>query len=265
MPIVTKYRQGVPNWIDVSVTDIPTAVAFYEQLFGWEGLDMGEEAGHYHLFRKDGRDVAGLGPTQGPPISAWMTYLAVDDLDAVVAKVPDAGGTVLAPRIDVFTNGSMAVAADPSGAVVSFWQAADHIGCSLVNEANTLVWNELTTRDPDRATAFYSAVVGTEFAPMDEGDPAGYRLMRVGERVVAGVQPMVGDQWGDLPSHWMVYFVVDDPDATAARAVELGGSIVMPTTDIQMGRFSVIADPCGAPFTVMSFNDPVDDIPDGVA
>ena len=52
------------------------------------------------------------------------------------------------PRMDVFTSGSMAVAVDSSGAAVSFWQAGDHIGSERVNEVNTLVWNELTTRDP---------------------------------------------------------------------------------------------------------------------
>jgi hypothetical protein len=266
MPIVTKYRQGVPNWIDVSTPDVDASVAFYEGLFGWTGVDQGADAGRYHLFELGGHNVAGLGPVQDPSQpAAWTTYLAVDDIDAAVGRVTDAGGTVLFPRMDIFTSGAMAMALDPSGAAVAFWQANEHIGCQRVNEANCVVWNELTTRDADAAQAFYTAVVGSSFAPMDDAGDEAYRLMSVGERVVAGVQPMIGDIWGDLPSHWMTYFAVDDVDATVGRVVELGGEVRVPGEDNPMGRFSVVADPVGAVFTVMTFSAPMDDVAGGIA
>jgi hypothetical protein len=266
MPVVTKYRQGVPNWVDVSTPDIDASVAFYEGLFGWTGVDQGADAGRYHLFELDGHNVAGLGPVQveGQP-AAWTTYLAVDDIDAALTGVADAGGTVLMPAVEIFTSGSMAVVLDPSGAAVALWQAGDHIGCQRVNEPNCAVWNELTTRDADAAQSFYTSVFGSSFASMDDAGDSAYRLMSVGERVVAGVQPMIGDIWGDLPSHWMTYFAVDDVDAAVARAVELGGAVRVPGEDNPMGRFSVVADPVGAVFTVMSFNDPMDPVADGIA
>ena len=57
------------------------------------------------------------------------------------------------------------------------------------------------------------------------GGMAGYRTILVGDRTVGGIMPMVGDDWGDLPSHWMIYFAVADTDAAAARVTELGGAV----------------------------------------
>jgi len=266
MPTVTSYRNGVPNWVDVTANDVDASVAFYTALFGWTAHDQGAAAGRYHMFTSDGRSVAGLGPRTNRDVpSTWSTYLAVDDLDATLATAVDAGGSLAMPRTDVFASGSMGVVIDPTGAPISFWQAGDHIGCELVNETNTLVWNELITRNPQRATAFYSAVVGQRFAPLDESAPEGYRMISVGERVVGGLLPMQGSDWGDLPSHWMPYFAVADADATAARAQELGGAIMVDPSDLPVGRFAVLGDPGGAVFSVMKMAGPADAIPDGIA
>lgn len=266
MPTVTRYRAGVPNWVDVTADDVDASVSFYSSLFGWEASDQGEQAGHYHMFTLGGRSVAGLGPRQNPDVpAAWTTYLAVDDLDVALGRAVDAGGSLVMPRLDIFTSGSMGVVIDPTGAPVSFWQAGDHIGCERVNEPNTLVWNELTTRDPERAEAFYSEVVGHRFTALDQNEPDGYRTISVGDRVVAGLLPMQGDDWGDLPSHWMPYFAVEDADAMATRAQELGGSIMVDPTDLPVGRFAVLGDPAGAVFSVMRMSGSVDDLPDGVA
>jgi uncharacterized protein len=254
MAEVTSYRQGVPNWVDVSTSDIPGTTAFYATLFGWEAEDQGEEAGHYTMLRKGGLDVAGLGPnfTGAPP--AWLVYLAVDDVDAAAAAVTAAGGTVLMPPDTIFDAGRMAVAMDPSGAVHGMWQAKQHIGSRLVNEPGAPVWHELNTRDPKAATAYYGAVVGATYAPMDPADPHGYQLMQIAGRSVGGLMPMEGDEWGDMPSHWMPSFAVADPDAIAEKAASLGGSVGVPPQDIPVGRFAVLADPTGAHFSIIRLN-----------
>ncbi len=101
---------------------------------------------------------------------------------------------------------------------------------------------------------------------MPEGAGApGYQMIKVGDRVVGGIMPMLGDEWGDLPSHWMVYFAVDDTDATAARIVELGGSVSVEPFDMGVGRMAVCNDPDGNAFSIISFGGPVDEIEGGVA
>jgi uncharacterized protein len=253
VPQITSYRHGVPNWVDVATTDVAGAVAFYQQLFGWDAEDMGPDAGNYHLFRMRGLDVAGLGPVQGdgtPPV--WTTYLAVDDVGAACARADSAGGTVLLAPLDVLDAGRMAVTMDPSGAAVSLWQAGRTIGSQLVNETGAPVWHELMTRDPAAAKVFYAAVVGWAYQPMDPADPDGYQLLQVAGRAVGGMMPMIGDTWDAVPSHWMVYFQVDDTDAAAERARKLGGTVSVEPFDTPAGRAAVLNDPTGAAFSVIN-------------
>lgn len=256
MPEMNGYPNGRPCWIDIGTTDVAGAGAFYSALFGWD-IDYGPpEMGHYSMARLRGRDVAALADQQIPGMVAWTTYLAVDDLDATVAKVAPAGGSVLMEPMDVMTFGRMAVIADPGGAAVSLWQAGDHKGAGLIGEPGTLYWNELTTRDADRSLPFLQAVVGLEGHRVADAATDGfdyYELRLPDGTGVGGLMPMVGDMWPpDIPNHWMVYFQVTDTDAIAARCVELGGQAPVPPTDIPPGRFAVLNDPQGGHFSVMT-------------
>lgn len=273
MATVTRYRHGVPSWADVAVSDTAGGAEFYSSLFGWEAEDQGAEAGGYHMFRIDGAAVAGLGPKQtDEAMPLWSAYISVDDLDATLTAAEATGAAVVMPRMDVLTSGSMAIVADPTGAIVSFWQPGDHIGAERVNEPNTLSWHELTTRDPQAAMDFYGTVLGWTFQPIpgDQGSesgggPPGYQMVMVGERVVAGIMPMEGDDWGELPSHWMIYVAVDDTDEVADRIGELGGAVSVPPFDIAVGRIAVCNDPDGNAFSIISFSGPADTIDDGIA
>jgi hypothetical protein len=74
---------------------------------------------------------------------------------------------------------------------------------------------------------------------------------------VAWVSPIPADQLGDdVPPHWHVVFATDDADATAARAEELGGKVIVPPMDQPWVRTTVIADPQGAVFTANKFVPP---------
>jgi predicted enzyme related to lactoylglutathione lyase len=76
--------------------------------------------------------------------------------------------------------------------------------------------------------------------------PAGF------EDVVASITPIPDDQ-PDVPAHWDVTFAVDDADATAAKATELGGKVIVPPFDAPWVRMTVIADPAGATFIASKF------------
>jgi predicted enzyme related to lactoylglutathione lyase len=70
------------------------------------------------------------------------------------------------------------------------------------------------------------------------------------------MMPMLGDMWEGIPPHWMVYFAVADADAIARKCEELGGTIKVPPTDMQVGRFAVLADQQGAVFSVLKLSQP---------
>jgi uncharacterized protein len=246
MPEVTKYEHGVPSWVDIGATDLPAAVAFYTELFGWEAQDLGEEAGHYTIASKDGKQVAALSTAQDPGPPRWATYINVDDLDAVAEKVPAAGGTVILAPMQVMTAGRMAVFADSTGAVISAWEPQDHIGAQLVNEPGALIWDELETSDLAKSKQFYTDVFGWGWGGSDQ-----YAEGQVSGRTVAAAQPRPPDMPAEVPDHWLVYFASTDVDAGVKTASGLGATVLVEPTDIPgTGRFAVLADPQGALFAL---------------
>lgn len=240
----TSYAPGTPSWIDIGVPDIAAAAAFYGAVFGWTCDDLGPDAGGYAMFRLRGLDVAGVGPQQvpdSPPF--WAVYMSVADVDATAAAVAEHGGTIVVPPMDVMEEGRMAVFQDPTGVFFSAWQANRHHGCRVVNEPGAFCWNELASTDVDVARDFYTEVFGWGCIE-PAGHPAG--TFTVDGEVVCGSHTAGA---GEFPS-WSVWFAVDDCDASAAQATELGGTVLMPPNDMSFGRGAVISDPAGGVFGI---------------
>jgi len=247
MPEMTKYDHGVPSWVDLGTPDPQKSLEFYGALFGWEGDDLGEDAGHYTIVSVKGKQVAAISPAQNPDMPPyWTTYINVDDADGIAKSVAAAGGTVIVEPFDVFDAGRMAVFSDTTGAFISVWQPNQHIGAQLVNEAGAFTWSELNTSDIEKSKQFYGDVFGWTFGGAPE-----YAEAQVAGRTIAGIMPRPEQIPGEVPDHWLVYFGVDDVDKSAAKAEKLGAMIAMPPTDIpSTGRFAVILDAQGAAFAI---------------
>jgi hypothetical protein len=241
-----SYPAGVPCWVDNLVPDPTAATEFYGELFGWE-FD-GPGPGDYYVAKVRGRDVAGVG--QAPPgvSPGWNTYVSVASADDT-ARAAD---RVIVEPFDVLPAGRLAAIADPDGAVIGVWEPADRLGCQLVNEAAAYAMSALHTGDTDAAARFYHDLFGWEseqFAP-------GISLFRL-PGYVGGepAQPVPRDviavmAQDDGPPRWSVDFWVTDADDLAARAPDLGGSVVVPPFDSIPTRQAVVADPFGAVFSV---------------
>jgi len=277
MPERSGYIPGVPCWVDTSQPDPDAAVDFYRGLFGWEFENVmppGSDA-KYFIAQLRGRDVAAVGsiPEAAPPMAMWNTYIAVDSADGTTAKVRDAGGGVLMEPFDVMDAGRMAVFTDLEGAAFCAWQAKQRVGAQIVNENASVNFNGLNTRDVAGAKSFYGSVFGWTTLDVDgaemwtlpgygdylERDNPDIRRMiaEMGgtagfEDVVASILPIPDDQ-PDTPPHWTVTFGVDDADATAARATELGGQPIVPPFDAPWSRQAIISDPQGATFLAAKF------------
>ncbi len=251
MPEFTSYDAGTPSWVDHASKDLEASNAFYGALFGWEAEDQGEEMGHYTLLRKGGKAVAGnMGVMAESQPSVWVTYVSVDNADATVDLAKKAGGMVFAEPMDVADIGRMAVFADPEGAAIGVWQPKTFKGAELANEAGAFAWNELNSRDLSAAKTFYSEVFG--WTPNDlDMEGMSYTEWKLGDKQVAGMMPMPDMVPAAVPAHWLVYFGVDDTDATVSKATDLGATTVVSPTDIPPGRFAVLADPDGAVFAVI--------------
>ncbi len=278
MPERDGYIPGVPCWVDTTQPDPEAAVDFYRRLFGWELEDVmppGSPA-KYFVARIRGGRVAAVGsqPEGRSAEALWNTYIWVESADATASKVRDAGGKVLIDPFDVMDSGRMALLADPSGAAFCVWQAKQHKGAQIVNEHGSLNFNTLNTRDPEAAKAFYGSVFGWGIlalpggfemwtlagygdhlerdnpgirkAVAESGGPEGF------EDVVASINPIREEQ-PDVAPHWGVTFAVDDADAIAEKAAELGGQVIAPPFDAPWVRMTVIADPQGATFTASKY------------
>ena len=261
------YQAGVPCWVASVYQDPEKAVAFYTELFGWEAEEtMGAKSpGKYYLCRLRGRDVAAVASQRGgdaPLVPAWGTYIWVESADDTVARVTDAGGSVIMEPFDLLDAARMAVVADPAGAVFGVWQPGEHRGAQFVNEPGAWSMSQLNTRDPEGAKVFYGAVFGweTDTFDMGEGEITLWRVpgyvggepeQPVSREVVGVMVPISGDRPPeDVSAHWSVDFWVDDVDATADKAARLGGEVVVSTFHTSVGRTAVLSDPQGAMFSV---------------
>lgn len=276
MPEREAYIPGVPCWVDVGLPDPEAALPFYRDLFGWEfeSAMPDDMPGQYFMGRIRGGAVAGVGSISpgAPPIPVWNTYISVSSADAAAAKARDAGGTVLMEPFDVLDSGRMAIVADPDGAVFGVWEPKAHQGARVVNEHGSLNFNTLATPDPEGAKAFYGAVFGWGTLDLPTGQMwtlAGYgdhleesspglREQMAEMGAPDGFVDVVADlnaiaPGGDMPPHWSVTFSVDDVDAIAAKAAELGGAVVNGPFDAPWTRLALLRDPQGATFIASQF------------
>ncbi|HEX5014771.1 MAG TPA: VOC family protein [Candidatus Limnocylindrales bacterium] len=253
MAQVVSATRNKPAWVDLAATDAAAARAFYSKVFGWTvDVNPDPEYGGYGLARVNGKDAAGIGPTQSPDQpAAWSVYIGSDDLEILSKSVVDAGGTVAVPAFDVGDQGRMAVFQDPTGAFISAWQATQ-MGGFQTDGPNAFGWAELSARGLQSALPFYERVfgwtaksVGTPQQPYTEFQLDGHSIAGAME-----MNPMVPDQ---VPSYWMVYFAVDDVGSTHLTAIEAGATELVAPIDFPGGRMSIVNDPQGAAFGLMRF------------
>lgn len=249
---MTQYEHGVPSWCDLGA-DMAKAKPFYTGLFGWDIQEGPPEAGGYAIAHLRGKTVCGLGPQQNPGPPYWTTYINVISADEAIKLVKANGGMVYMEPMDVMDVGRMAIAADPTGAAFGVWQPKSHIGAQLINEPNTMCWNELITTDTEAAKKFYRAVFG--WGEETHTGEVTYTEWKIDGRSIGGMMAKNDMMPKEMPSNWGVYFAVTDTDATVKQAASLGAHVIMPPTDIEPGRFAVLVDPAGAVFNVLALKE----------
>jgi predicted enzyme related to lactoylglutathione lyase len=259
------YQPGVPCWVDTLQPDPDAARAFYTGLFGWEfagpGDMPGDPPGAYFVARLRGSDVAGVGsrPPGAPPqpVPGWNMYVYVESADDAAGKAAEAGGAVLTEPFDALPAGRMAVLADPTGAPFCVWEPRERKGAQVVNEPGAWAMSQLATPDPERAAAFYAALFGWTTETFGAGAGAitmfrlpGYEGGEPQQPVSREVIALMAASQDDTPPHWSANFWDHDVDASAAKAVELGGAAVAPPFDTPVSRMAVLADPHGVTFSI---------------
>lgn len=245
---MTAYATpGAPCRVDTFQPDPAAAARFYGALLGWSFDDPEDPpSGPYRRARRDGRVVAGIAQAPpGVPDAVWSTYVATDDLHAALERAVAAGASVVVGPLEG-SGGRFGVLTDPTGVAFCVW---DGPGAELVAVPGAWAMSALHTPDPDAGAAFYGAVFGWRADPAPDAPLWFLRLPGYagapGRGVPDDVVAVMAPAGPGVPPHWAVSMRVDDVDATAALAAELGGTIVVPPVDAAAHRSAAIADPQG--------------------
>src|SRR6202162_42881 len=262
-PLVTPASQehhvGKVIFAELVTPDLAAAKQFYGGLFGWTFRDIQSGKAEYAAASLDGQPVAGLihkelstGEHSQP---AWLSFIAVRDVDATRDLAVQHGARVVFPPRSVQDRGRQAVFADPQGAVFAVLASSSGDPPDVLAEPGEWIWSSLITRDPDAGAAFYQTLFDYEvFAlPADEG--AQHLLFATDNYARASANSWPANK-PNIHPHWLNYVRVEDADKTAAKAVALGGRILVePRLDRHGGKVAVIADPTGAAFGLLEWPD----------
>jgi len=257
-----EYAPGTFCWVELGTTDGDAAKNFYTQLFGWSFSDSPVGPGMvYTMLQLEGKDVGALYQmpaemtTQGIPPN-WLSYASVTSADVTAERAKSLGGTLMKEPFDVMDVGRMAVIQDPTGALFAIWQAGTQKGAGVVDVPNAFCWFELGTNDTAKAGDFYSWLFGWGKDVQNFGLMEYTMFTNGGGKPAGGMFPFP-QEMANVPPNWLVYFAVDDCDAKAKKAIDLGASTIAPPSDIPgIGRFSILSDPQGAAFAIIKLENP---------
>jgi len=247
-------------WHDL-ITDTPAASeAFYTELFGWEfesvGLGFGASASaNYKLIRHDGRLIGGMIDqtrlSVEEDISQWIVLVSTDDIERSVQVVVDDGGTVFTPPTALADRGRIAVVADPQGALFALLETKDGDPLDHQPGLNDFLWNELWTNDTAAAVGFYQHLAGYDLEEKVVTADESYQYLSKDGVPRAGI---LANPIEDLAPLWSTYIRVEDPAAITARVEALGGRVLLPVHERQLGvQVALIAGPSGAGIVIQTW------------
>jgi predicted enzyme related to lactoylglutathione lyase len=220
-------------------------MTFYDGLFSWRSARVSMGGGEPYPIINNGEQAIG-GYRKGPQgvKSHWVSYLSVPDVDASYRAAVAAGCRIMMAPTDFGSVGRAAAMADPTGASFCVWKGTSGDPPDVIKTPmGGWFWNELWSSNDRKAVTFYETMFGFTHDAMNMGPMTYYVLNRDG-RPRAGLCQSTNPE---AKSMWLPYVAVPDCDATARRAVALGGDLVTPPRDIpNIGRFGIAVDTTGA-------------------
>jgi predicted enzyme related to lactoylglutathione lyase len=237
-------------WHDLMTTDAAKSQAFYTALFDWHIEAMPMMGSVYRMIVCGPGPIGGIVEEKAIPVSHWMPYVAVADVDASAARCRELGGSVCVPPTDIPQVGRFAVCGDPQGAYFTLFNGLPESPGFDPDEfvPGRVCWNELLTTDDAAAQKFYSALFGWTAETKDMGPMGLYRV-----QIHAGKQAggMMRHPAPGAPPAWLAYFATTDLAASTSKARKLGAQPIVDNMPIEgVGAFSMLTDPTGATFAL---------------
>jgi uncharacterized protein len=256
-PASQEHHTGKIIFVELVTPDIAAAKQFYGGLFGWTFRDVRDGGLQYAQASLGGHTVAGLVQRDLPAGEhrqpAWLSFLSVPDVDAAKAAASGHGAKVLFEPRAFPDRGREAIFADPQGAVFAVLASSSGDPSDVLAAPGEWIWSSLITTDPDTGAAFYQTLLGYEVFELPAEKGTEHLLLASDNYARASVNSLPGNTPGTSP-HWLNYVRVDDAVRMTAKAVSLGGRVLVePRVDRQGGKVAVVADPQGAPFGLLEW------------
>ncbi len=257
-----EHFPGKFIWADLFTSDPAAAQAFYMGLFGWEAtkIERTTPAGphSYLILTNGGEPVAGIarGPSRMSAANhaRWVGYVSVPDVAKALATATETGGRVLFPAKDLPKRGTQAVMVDPEGAELGVLHSTSGDPGEYASEPGDFVWAQHFARDPATAGRFGAAIAGWEVFPDTRTDRPNVFVLASGGYSRASVAPLPTSQ---ARPGWLFFVRVADVKAAAAKAISLGGRVVVAPSDTPTEYWrAVIADPTGAVIGLVQLQEP---------
>jgi len=252
--------QGSHIWYELITPTPEGAKSFYDAVVGWDiGPKLPGDMDYRMIVRSDGGNAGGvlrlsqdMADHGARPI--WLGYIAVDDVDGIIAQIEAKGGKVQMPATDIPDVGRIAMVADPQGAPFYVMKPTPPAGDEekvsdvfSVDQPQHVRWNELSTTDPAAALEFYTSLFGWEKGDsMPMGEMGDYQFLNHGGRMIGAIMPKMPDMPVSL---WSYYIGVDDIDRAVAAINDKSGKVLNGPMEIPGGEFALNGmDPQGASF-----------------
>jgi predicted enzyme related to lactoylglutathione lyase len=257
-PSSDEHHVGKVIWLELVTPNLAAAEQFYGGLFGWTFQDIRTPSISYALALLNGRPVCGIYQHVIPPGEhrqpAWLTFIAVRDVDASQQLIVQQRGQMLAAPHTYPQRGRQAVFTDPQGAVFAILASSSGDPPDVLAAPGEWIWSSLIAREPDTDAAFYQNVFGYEvFDSTQDSESAEHLILATDDYARASVNALP-DDLARRHAHWLNFVRVTDTEQMAAKVAQLGGHVLVePRVDRHGGKVAVVADFSGAPFCLLEW------------
>lgn len=239
---------GTFVWYDLMTDNSEASREFYKGMFGWKFEQVTRMSQPYYLIKtSDGNYIGGVASIQkrgDQRGSQWLSYLSVASVERAVASTTGVGGRLFGGPVDL-PVGTVAVLADPQGALVGVAHLKLELPAKAAARPGHFFWTEYLAADDKKALGFYRDLVGFEAEVTETAGGLSYHVLKTGGPRAGLVR--IPEQAQQVRPNWLPYVMVEDPAMMANRAQHLGGSVLLaPGPQARKGTVTIVADPTGA-------------------
>jgi uncharacterized protein len=258
-PPSAEHHAGKMVWADLVTPDLAAAEKFYGGLFGWTFQSIRAGSSEYAVAMLDGRPIGGMMqkpiPSGEHHQSAWLTFLAVSDVDVVKRTALAHGAKVLADSRSYPMRGRQSVLSDPEGAVFAILASSSGDSPDYLPVPGEWIWSSLHAKDAGAEAGFYQELFGYDVFDLPSDDDLDHLILSTDDYARASANSFPGGSARRHP-HWLNFVRVENAANMAAKVAAMGGRVLVePRVDRHGGMLAVVADPAGAPFGLMEWSD----------